>query len=223
MMERSLRVVFARLCAASLVAAGGLVAFSLPTLSAHAAVSLNTSDVTANLWEWNWNSVAKACTDQLGPAGYGAVQVAPPAESVSLATSSDGAHPWWEVYQPVSYILTSRMGTRAQFSAMVAACHTAGVRVYADAVINHTAGSDNTLITTYGGSTFSPTGYTYPSVPYTYDDFHHPNDGYSTRRRPRARCRTSPRRSSPARPTASCSRPRSPPMATCSVSRTQWA
>lgn len=178
MMDRSLRAVLARLCTASLLAAGGLAALSLHTLSAEAAVSLNAGDVTANLWEWNWNSVAKACTDQLGPAGYGAVQVAPPAESISLATSSDGAHPWWEVYQPVSYNLSSRMGTRAQFAAMVTACHTAGVRVYADAVVNHTAGTDNTLTTTYGGSTFSPSGYSYPAVPYTYDDFHHPNDGY---------------------------------------------
>ena len=177
-MDRSLRVVLSRLCAASLVVAAGLVVFSLHTLSASAAVSLNSHDVTANLWEWNWNSIAGACTSQLGPAGYGAVQVAPPEESISLATSSDGAHPWWEVYQPVSYQLTSRMGTRAQFSAMVAACHTAGVRVYADAVVNHTAGVDNTLTTTYGGSTFSPAGYSYPAVPYTYDDFHHPNDGY---------------------------------------------
>lgn len=106
-----------------------------------------------------------------GPAGYGAVQVAPPAESVSLATSDSGAHPWWEVYQPVSYGLTSRLGNRAQFGAMVTACHNAGVRVYVDAVINHMAGANNTLTTTYGGAAFNPRGYTYPAVPYGYDDF----------------------------------------------------
>ncbi|MEU4243698.1 carbohydrate-binding module family 20 domain-containing protein [Actinoplanes sp. NPDC026619] len=173
-MKRSLRVI----AAGAVLAASGLVAFTVQTVTASAAVSLNNSDVTANLWSWNWNSIAKACTDQLGPAGYGAVQVAPPAESISLATSDNGAHPWWEIYQPVSYNLTSRFGTRAQFSTMVSTCHAAGVRVYADAVINHTAGSNNTLTTTYGGSTFSPTGYTYPAVPYSYDDFHHANDGY---------------------------------------------
>ncbi|KAB2368191.1 alpha-amylase [Actinomadura montaniterrae] len=147
-------------------------------LARAAATALNASDVTANLWEWNWNSVAKACTDQLGPAGYGAVQVAPPAESVSLASTGDGAHPWWEVYQPVSYNLAGRLGTRAQFAAMVTACHGAGVRVYADAVVNHMAGANNTLTTTYGGSTFDPSGYAYPAVPYGYGDFHHPGDGY---------------------------------------------
>jgi alpha-amylase len=160
------------------VVAAGPVALSLPSADARAAVSLNTGDVTANLWQANWKSVATACTDHLGPAGYGAVQVAPPAESVSLATSDSGAHPWWEVYQPVSYQLTSRFGTRAQFSAMVQTCHDAGVRVYVDAVINHMAGSNNSLTTTYGGSSYSPSGYSYPAVPYSYNDFHHPNDGY---------------------------------------------
>ena len=164
--------------AAVLVAASGVVAIALSTATAQAAVTLNNSDVTANLWEWNWNSIAAACTGQLGPAGYGAVQVAPPEESVSLASSDSGAHPWWEVYQPVSYNLNSRMGNRAQFAAMVTACHNAGVRVYVDAVINHTAGAGNGNGTGYGGSSYSAGSYSYPAVPYTTDDFHHANDGY---------------------------------------------
>ncbi|MFG2088444.1 alpha-amylase family protein [Spirillospora sp. NPDC048824] len=171
----------------SLLAAGALVlggpasAALLPGdagATPSSAASLNTGDVTANLWEWNWPSVAEACTGHLGPAGYAAVQVAPPAESVSLASTGDGAHPWWEVYQPVSYGLTSRLGTRAEFSAMVAACHDAGVRVYVDAVINHMAGHNNTVNTTYGGSAFDPAGFSYPAVPYGHGDFHHANDGY---------------------------------------------
>ncbi|XRQ14181.1 carbohydrate-binding module family 20 domain-containing protein [Actinomadura welshii] len=172
------------LLAAGALVLGGLApaAALLPEVPAGAApaarAALNSGDVTANLWEWNWPSVAAACTDHLGPAGYAAVQVAPPAESVSLASTAEGAHPWWEVYQPVSYELNSRLGTRAQFAAMVAACHDAGVRVYVDAVINHMAGHNNTVNTTYGGSTFTPKGFLYPAVPYGYDDFHHANDGY---------------------------------------------
>jgi alpha-amylase len=158
-------------------AAGILTAVALPT-TASAAVTLNDSDVTANLWEWNFDSVAAACTNHLGPAGFGAVQVAPPQDSVSLSSSSDGAHPWWEVYQPTSYDIAGRLGNEAAFTSMVTACHNAGVRVYVDAVINHMAGANNTQTTTYGGSTFSPTGYSYPSVPYSYGDFHHPGDGY---------------------------------------------
>ena len=178
-MNRRLRVLVGRVSAVSLMAAAGVAAVVL-TRQADAAESLNDSDVTANLWEWNWPSVAKACTGQLGPAGYGAVQVAPPQESVNLPTSPSGVHPWWEVYQPVSYKLDSRLGSRQQFADMVTACHTAGVRVYVDAVINHTAGSNNTHTTGYAGSTFDPKGFAYPAVPYTPGDFHRPGDGSCT-------------------------------------------
>jgi alpha-amylase len=174
-MNRRLRVAVTRVAAVSLMIAGGATAVVLAH-QADAAVNLNASDVTANLWEWNWPSIAAACTGQLGPAGYGAVQVAPPEESITLPSSSDGAHPWWEVYQPVSYQITSRLGTRAQFASMVEACHNAGVRVYVDAVVNHTAGNGNTYTSGYAGSTFSPSGFDYPAVPYTTDDFH-ANDG----------------------------------------------
>ncbi|WBB80619.1 alpha-amylase family glycosyl hydrolase [Micromonospora sp. WMMD882] len=146
---------------------------------ARAAVTLNDSEVTANLWQWNWPSVAAACTDHLGPAGYGAVQVAPPQESVSLPASPDGVHPWYEVYQPVSYQLESRFGTRQQFAAMVTACHAAGVRVYVDAVVNHMAGTNNPAGTVgYAGTRF--TGYGYPAVPYGDGDFHRPGDNCPT-------------------------------------------
>jgi len=123
-------------------------------------------DVIANLFEWNWPSVASECTNVLGPQGYGAVQVAPPEDSLTR----DG-HPWWEVYQPADYNLTSRMGDRAQFSSMVSACHSAGVKVYADAVINHMTGQGST---SYGGVSFGK--YDYPGI-YSSADFHnYPSD-----------------------------------------------
>jgi alpha-amylase len=123
-------------------------------------------DVIANLFEWNWPSVASECTNVLGPQGYGAVQVAPPEDSLTR----DG-HPWWEVYQPGDYDVNSRMGTRAQFTSMVQACHAAGVKVYADAVINHMTGQGST---TYGGKSIGK--YDYPGI-YSSADFHHyPSD-----------------------------------------------
>lgn len=45
--------------------------------------------------------------------------------------------PWWFVYQPVSYRLISRQGTLQQLRSMISVCRTNGVRVYADAVVNH--------------------------------------------------------------------------------------
>jgi alpha-amylase len=126
--------------------------------------------VSANLFEWNWPSVANECTTELGPAGYASVQVAPPQDSVKRTALGNGSdtvlHPWWEVYQPVDYNLTSRMGTEAQFRAMVATCRQAGVKVIVDAVINHMTGQGNT---SYGGVTYSK--YSYTGL-YTPDNFH---------------------------------------------------
>lgn len=116
----------------------------------------------ANLFEWNWKSVANECTTVLGPAGYGGVQVAPPQDSLTR----DG-HPWWEVYQAVDYNLTSRMGNEAQFRQMVATCRAAGVKVYVDTVINHTTGQGDL---SYGGVSYSK--YDYPGL-YSDADFHH--------------------------------------------------
>ena len=109
-------------------------------------------DVIANLWEWNWRSVATECTSQLGPKGYGGVQVAPPQDSVKRQHLGDGSdtilHPWWEVYQAVDYALTSRMGSEQEFRDMVSTFRSAVVKVYVDAVINHTTGQGDT---SYGG------------------------------------------------------------------------
>ena len=130
----------------------------------------NVKDVVANLFEWNWPSVAKECTTVLGPAGYSAVQVAPPQDSVKRTALGNGSttvlHPWWEVYQPVDYGLTSRMGDESQFKAMVKTCRAAGVQVIVDAVINHMTGQGNL---SYGDKTF--TKYNYPGL-YSPADFH---------------------------------------------------
>ena len=129
-----------------------------------------SKDVVANLFEWNWPSVAKECTAVLGPAGYGAVQVAPPQDSVKRQALGDGSdtvlHPWWEVYQPVDYGLTSRMGNEEQFKSMVATCRKAGVQVIVDAVVNHMTGQGNL---SYGGVSYSK--YNYQGI-YSPSDFH---------------------------------------------------
>ncbi|MFJ8311440.1 MULTISPECIES: carbohydrate-binding module family 20 domain-containing protein [unclassified Streptomyces] len=162
-----------RRASVGLLAAGALLAgAALPIAfqsTAHAAAAPNGGDVIANLFEWNWNSVAHECTTALGPKGYGAVQVAPPEDSIRIPGSS---HAWWDVYQPVGYDLNSRMGTEAQFAAMVTTCHNAGVKVYADAVLNHTAGSNQTSTDSYGGASFNAATYTYPGIGYDRSSFH---------------------------------------------------
>ena len=159
--------------AAALVTAVAIVPATAtpdPPRSGPAFGGHGTQDVLANLFEWNWASVAKECTTVLGPAGYSGVQVAPPQDSLQRQHLGDGSdtvlHPWWEVYQPVDYNLTSRMGNEAQFKSMVTACRQAGVKVYVDTVINHMTGQ-GTL--SYGGVSY--TKYNYAGL-YNQSDFH---------------------------------------------------
>ena len=94
---------------------------------------------------------------RLAEPGYSGVQVAPPQNSVKRTELGNGSdtvlHPWWEVYQPVTYDLTSRMGNETQFKNMVKACRKVGVKVYVDAVINHMTGQGHT---SYGGQDYTP-------------------------------------------------------------------
>lgn len=113
------------------------------------------------LFQYNWNSVAKQCIEHLGPNQIGFVILSPAQEHVT-------GEQWWTSYQPVSYQIESKLGSRSEFRAMVDACHTAGVSVIADAVINHMAGTDSGI--GVAGSSF--THYDYPGI-YTTADFHH--------------------------------------------------
>ncbi|MFJ8665690.1 carbohydrate-binding module family 20 domain-containing protein [Streptomyces sp. NPDC093600] len=130
--------------------AGAAVAVTAPA-SAQAAAP-GEKDVTAVMFEWKFASVAKACTEQLGPAGYGYVQVSPPQERIQGST-------WWTAYQPVSYKIAGPLGDRTAFKHMVDTCHAAGVKVVADAVVNHMANASGTGT---GGTSFSK--YDYPGL-----------------------------------------------------------
>ncbi|SMF26603.1 alpha-amylase [Cellulosimicrobium cellulans J34] len=109
-------------------------------------------DVILNLFQWTWGSVAAECTSTIGPAGFGYVQVSPPQETVQGTA-------WWTSYQPVSYRIDSKLGTRAEFAHMVETCRSAGVGVIADAVVNHMAGADQGGGTGVAGSTYGVESY----------------------------------------------------------------
>ena len=50
---------------------------------------------------------------------------------------------WWTDYQPVSYQIEGKRGNRDQFTNMITTCHTAGVKILADTVLNHMSGADS--------------------------------------------------------------------------------
>ncbi|MFC8191444.1 carbohydrate-binding module family 20 domain-containing protein [Cellulomonas sp. NPDC057328] len=117
-----------------------------------------------HLFQWTWDAIARECTDVLGPAGYGWVQTSPPNEHAVVGGQ------WWTSYQPVSYRIESKLGTRAEYAAMVSACRSAGVSVIADVVVNHMSGQ--TGGTGWAGTQFSTERYPGPAGGYGPQDFH---------------------------------------------------
>ncbi|KAI0560968.1 ATPase [Gracilaria domingensis] len=115
------------------------------------ALVLPASSRTAfvHLFEWSWDDIAKECEQHLGPKRFAAVQVSPPQKSVDRPE-------WWSRYQPLSYAVEGRSGTRSQFRSMVKRCAMVGVDIYVDAIINHMAALDRS----------------FPEVPYSPNDFH---------------------------------------------------
>ncbi|WP_199336520.1 alpha-amylase [Oscillatoria sp. FACHB-1407] len=118
-----------------------------------------------HLFEWQWDDIARECETFLGPQGFAAVQISPPNEHAVVA---EQGFPWWQRYQPVSYKLQSRSGDRTQLANMIQRCHQAGVKVYADAVINHMTAQESGV-----GSAGTP------FIRYHYADLYQPSDFHS--------------------------------------------
>jgi alpha-amylase len=95
------------------------------------------------LFGWPHADVEAECND-LATMGYMGVKVFPVMEQL-MATEpfQDVLNPWYFMYQPVSYRLQGRMGTRDDLRKMIHSCRSVGVRVYADAVVNHMTGGGN--------------------------------------------------------------------------------
>ncbi|KZV75307.1 glycoside hydrolase family 13 protein [Peniophora sp. CONT] len=152
---RSASRLSAFVAAATLVSASPLQ----PPAPQRRAVGPTGPNVTiVQMFQWSWDSIASECTNFLGPAGYGYVQTSPPQETITGGQ-------WWVDYQPVSYTIQNNHGNRASFKNMVDTCHAAGVKVIADAVLNHMTGSDS-------GTGTAGTSYTH----YVYNGFYQAQD-----------------------------------------------
>jgi alpha-amylase len=135
-----------------------LLATSLIASCLNSTVIQAQPSTFVHLFEWRWQDVATECETFLGPKGFAAVQVSPPNEHINVSQ-------WWARYQPVSYVLDSRGGNRAQFIDMVQRCDAVGVKIYVDAVVNHMAAGSGTGTS---GSTFG--NKYFPN--YSPQDFH---------------------------------------------------
>ena len=95
------------------------------------------------MFGWPDDDIAQECK-HIAEAGYLGVKVFPHQEQVmSTQPFENELNPWYFMYQPVSYRLQGRMGSRAQLRNMIKTCRSYGVRVYADAVVNHMSGGGN--------------------------------------------------------------------------------
>ena len=138
-------------------------------VSAQYDPNCNGKTTIVHLFEWKWSDIAAECERFLGPAGYCGFQVSPPMEHVILPDNNP-PQPWWQRYQPVSYILHSRSGSPDEFAEMVRRCNAVGVRTYVDAVINHMTGLGR-LGVSYAGSSYDGDAHSFPGVPFTIDHF----------------------------------------------------
>ncbi|MEM6254410.1 MAG: alpha amylase C-terminal domain-containing protein [Cyanobacteria bacterium P01_D01_bin.156] len=145
---------------------GCQVAAQLPPATGGRSFPTSSRSVMVQLFEWRWADIAQECEAWLGPLGYGAVQISPPHEH-RVIDEGPNAFPWYQRYERVSYKLSSRSGDRSELANMVNRCHRAGVKVYADVVINHIASAG-----AYQGSEGSKFDTSQSSaVPYDPGDF----------------------------------------------------
>jgi alpha-amylase len=165
--------------------------------------SAPTKSAIVEMFGWPYDDLAAEC-EMIGKAGYTGVKVFPPQESIlsDVWLQNGVLNPWYFMYQPVSYRLSGRSGSRAQLRSMIQTCRKFGVRVYADAVMNHMTGGGNDIqqhhnpsgsaCVTWGAKNstdyspyftqdfnFNNSVYTaqhpaleYPAVPYGPEDFH---------------------------------------------------
>ena len=75
------------------------------------------------MFGWPYNDITEEC-DFLAKAGYMGVNVFSVNEHIlTYDTVEDGElNPWWFIYQPVSYRLTSRGGTKKELKNMINTC-----------------------------------------------------------------------------------------------------
>ncbi|CAF2112062.1 unnamed protein product [Rotaria magnacalcarata] len=99
----------------------------------------------AEMFGWPHKDVKEEC-EFLAKAGYLGVKLFPVHEQLmSTQPFEDAINPWYFMYQPVSYKLDGRMGTREELRELINTCRGYGVRVYIDAVLNHFTGAGNDM------------------------------------------------------------------------------
>ena len=100
----------------------------------------------AEMFGWPHKDVEKEC-QLLASAGYLGVKLFPIHEQLmSHQPFNNVLNPWYFMYQPVSYNLDGRAGTREELQSLIKKCRSLGVRVYVDVILNHFTGAGNDML-----------------------------------------------------------------------------
>lgn len=124
------------------------------------------------LFGWKWIDIMHE-VPFLAEHGYDAIKIYPPQEFVLRHNN-----PWWSIYQPVSYHLSSFYGTKEDFIKMVDFCHSYNLKIYVDLILNHMAEFIETEQSHVGtnGHTFTKYNYNHlnnENDSYEFTDFYH--------------------------------------------------
>ncbi|RNA38528.1 Alpha catalytic domain containing [Brachionus plicatilis] len=139
------------------------------------------------MFGWPHKDVEKEC-EIIAKAGYLGVKLFPVHEQLmSHQPFNDALNPWYFMYQPVSYKLDGRMGTREELISLMKTCRSHGLRIYIDAVLNHFTGAGNDMhehrnpqagCTKWGNKTSSaPIDRQSPFYTHAYTYKYNPNSG----------------------------------------------
>ncbi|MBQ5398520.1 MAG: hypothetical protein IIU14_03670 [Ruminococcus sp.] len=102
------------------------------------------------LQAWNWSYAnTSAMLEKVKAAGFTTIQISPPqvicAETKGQPVNSKTAG-WWAYYQPAAFRLNdledNALGTKRELFTLIARAHQMGIKIIADAVINHVGGNE---------------------------------------------------------------------------------
>lgn len=148
--------------------------WNIPPVTTAPGTLNGTKGAIVDMFGWPYKDLAKECV-MLGKAGYLGIKLFVQSESVETYEWLQNGYlnPWYFQYQPVSYRLSGRLGTREDLRDMIQACRENNVRVYADAVVNHMAGGGNDILEhcnnqDFWGKKESQAFSPYMSHPFTY-------------------------------------------------------
>jgi glycosidase len=92
-------------------------------------------EIIAHCFLWDLKSITKEI-DNFKECGYSSIQISP------IQPCKDG-NEWWCDYQPLSFTIGNRHGTKEDLNELTTEAHKRGIKIICDVVLRHTAGTND--------------------------------------------------------------------------------